>query len=189
MHNSQRLSALWCREEMIYTTATTASPPTIHRGKWRSIIKQDQEGKGWKQSDARWSEGPIRNRGAEMEKKEWSELKCVKDEGREGDLTRKHLFYRRLFTESEEHDGNMRCCCQNDGWMKDRKENLSLDEEATSGEQEQNRHAKQGNSPFLILPCHPLSRGTGPGSLRGPSAAAAAAAAVTMDADYTPSQP
>lgn len=151
MHNSQQLITLGA-EEMIYTTSATASPPTIHRGKWRRINKQDQEGKEWKQSDARWSEGQIWNRGAEKETKEWSELKCVKDEGREGDLTRKHLFRRRLFTESEQQDGNRRCCCQNDGRMKDRKEKLGLDEEVTSGEQEQNRYAKQGNSPFSLFP-------------------------------------
>lgn len=56
-------------------------------------------------------------------------------------------------------------------------EKLGLDE-ATSGEQEQNPHANQGNSPSVI-PSRPLSHGTG--SLRGP-----AAAAVTMDAGYTP---
>lgn len=64
-------------------------------------------------------------------------------------MTRKHLFRRRLFTESEQQDGNRRCCCQNDGRMKDRKEKLGLDEEVTSGEQEPIR--KTGQLTFFTV--------------------------------------
>lgn len=73
---------------------------------------------------------------------EWSELKCVKGEWREGDLTRKHLLYTCLFTQSEKHGGNIHCCyccSENQGSMKCRNRKLRLGDEVTSGEQEKKK--------------------------------------------------
>lgn len=146
-------------------------------GKWRRIIKQDQEEEGWKQSDARWREGRIRNRGAEMEKEEWSELK---DEGREGDPTGRRRLGRRLFTDSEQ-------LLLPEWWTDERQER-----EARFGWGGDLRRAgteptrKTGQLTF----CHPfLSSFVWRDWAQIPQRTGTAAATVTMDTDYTPSQP